>query len=186
MHCCKQRLEENMGLSSSLRRAVGYFDGSAPDVYNDDTVALPLEFVPHPEEPPDVRRLPHRGAAEFDEIYAEEEPIHRRRLGERAASPLALVCPPKVEFTLVSPVEFNDAQEIADRFRHQAAVICNLQGCEATLARRLVDFCSGLVYALDGSLQSLDDGLLLLAPSNVDLSSEAAAGYLAKGFFNQV
>ena len=175
-----------MGLSSSLRRAVGYFDGSAPDIYDDDTVALPLEFVPDPEGPPDRRRLSHRDAAGFDGIYAEAGPIHRRRVAERAASPLALVRPPKVEFTVISPAEFNDAQRIADRFRRQAAVICNLQGCEATLARRLVDFCSGLVYALDGSLQSLDDGLLLLAPTNVDLSSEAAAGYLQKGFFNQL
>ena len=115
-----------MVLSSSLRRAVGYFDGGAQAIYDQDTVALPLEFVPHPEEPPDVRRLPRRGAAEFDEIYA-EEPIQRRRVAERAASPMALVRPPQFEFCLVSPSEFNDAQQIADRFRRQAAVICNLQ-----------------------------------------------------------
>ena len=94
--------------------------------------------------------------------------------------------PPRAEFCLVSPAEFNDAQQIADRFRRQAAVICNLQSCETALARRLTDFCSGLVYALDGSLQRLDDGLLLLAPRDLELSSEAAAGFLEKGFFNQI
>ena len=76
-----------MGLSSSLRRAVGYFDGGAPDICDQDTVALPPEFVPHPEEPPDVRRLPRRGAAEFDEIYAAEEPTHRRRVAGAGRQP---------------------------------------------------------------------------------------------------
>jgi cell division inhibitor SepF len=84
------------------------------------------------------------------------------------------------------PQAFNDAQQIADRFRSDATVICDLQGCEAPLARRLSDFCSGLVYALQGSLERLDDRVLLLAPHDVELSGGAAADALAKAFFDQI
>jgi cell division inhibitor SepF len=175
-----------MTLGSSLRRAVGYFDSSAKDSYDDETITVPQEFRPYREEPPDVRRLRHEEAADYDEIYADAPRAYPRRGQERAANPLTLVRPPSAEFCLLAPAEFNDAQQIADRFRADAAVICNMQGCETALARRLTDFCSGLVYALDGSLQRLDDKVLLLAPRDLELSSEAAAGFLEKGFFNQI
>jgi cell division inhibitor SepF len=97
-----------------------------------------------------------------------------------------VVRPQAATFCLLSPQEFNDAQQIADRFRSDAAVICNLQGCEPALARRLTDFCSGLAYALEGSLERLDDRVLLLAPHDVELSGGAVAGLQAKAFFNQI
>ena len=81
--------------------------------------------------------------------------------------------PGNAQFCLLAPQQFNDAQQIADRFRAGAAVICNLQGCETTLAGRLADFCSGLAYALDGRLERLDDRILLLAPGTIALSHQA-------------
>jgi cell division inhibitor SepF len=174
-----------MSLGSSLRRAVGYFDGSAKDSYDDEPITVPQEFRSR-EEALDVRRLSREDAADYDEIYADAPPTYPRRGQERAASPLTLVRPHDAEFCLFAPEEFNDAQQIADRFRSDAAVICNMQGCETALAQRLTDFCSGLVYALDGRLQRLDEKVLLLAPRDLELSSEAAAGFLEKGFFNQI
>lgn len=175
-----------MTLSSSLRRAVGYFDGSAKDSYDDEAITVPQEFRSHREEALGVRRLSHDGAADYDEIYADAPPAYPQRGQERAANPLTLVRPHNAEFCLFAPEEFNDAQQITDRFRGDAAVIRDMQGCETALAQRLTDFCSGLVYALDGSLQRLDDKVLLLAPRDLELSSEAAAGFLEKGFFNQI
>jgi cell division inhibitor SepF len=98
----------------------------------------------------------------------------------------AVLGSPQAEVCLVVTHEFDDVQRIADRYRADVPVIANMQSCEARLATRLIDFCSGLTYALDGGLQRIDDRVFLLAPRNVDLSGEATAGVLERGFFNQV
>ena len=98
----------------------------------------------------------------------------------------ALVGLPQAEVYLVVTHEFEDARQIADKFRADIPVIANMQSCEAGLAARLIDFCSGLTYALGGGLQRLDDRVFLLAPRNVDLSSDGTDEFLEKGFVNQV
>ena len=98
----------------------------------------------------------------------------------------AVIGSPQAEVCLVMTHEFEDARQIADKFRADIPVIANMQGCETRLATRLIDFCSGLTYALGGSLQRLDDRVFLLAPSNVELSSDGADDFLEKGFVNQV
>jgi cell division inhibitor SepF len=174
-----------MGVGESLRRVVGYFSG-ADDGYDDEPITSLEQFERHYEERLDVRSRGRRRGADYDGIFGDESPAHLRRARERVARPFALARPPHTEFCLVVTQEFDDAQQIADRFRADTPVIINMQSCEAELAERLTDFCSGLTYALEGSLQRIDDKILLLAPRNVELSSEATAGFLKKGFFNQV
>ena len=87
---------------------------------------------------------------------------------------------------LVLPRSFNDAQQIADRFKEGVPVILNLQGCDQDLAKRLIDFGSGLTYALDGGMQRVADKVFLLTPRNVEVSAEERARLLERGgFFNQ-
>jgi cell division inhibitor SepF len=87
---------------------------------------------------------------------------------------------------LVLPRSFNDAQQIADRFKEGVPVILNLQGCDQELAKRLIDFGSGLTYALDGGMQRVADKVFLLTPRNVEVSAEERARMLERGgFFNQ-
>ena len=87
---------------------------------------------------------------------------------------------------LVVPRSFNDAQQIADRFKAQMPVIVNLQGADTELSKRLIDFASGLTYALDGSMQRVADRVFLLTPRNVELSAEERARALERGgFYNQ-
>ena len=81
--------------------------------------------------------------------------------------------------------EFDDAQQIADRLKADTPVIVNMQSCQPELAKRLTDFCSGLTYALEGSLQRIDEKILLLAPHNADLSGAPTTGHPESGFFNQ-
>ena len=87
---------------------------------------------------------------------------------------------------LVLPRSFNDAQQIADRFKDQVPVILNLQSADGELSKRLIDFASGLTYALDGSMQRVADKVFLLTPRNVELSAEERARAIDPGgFFNQ-
>jgi cell division inhibitor SepF len=86
---------------------------------------------------------------------------------------------------LVTPYSFNDAQEVADKFKQAVPVILNLQTTEAELAKRLIDFTSGLTYALEGGMQKIADKTFLLTPRNVEVSAEEKARLIEKGFFNQ-
>ena len=76
-------------------------------------------------------------------------------------------------------------KQIADRFKDMTPVILNLQGSDADLSKRLIDFASGLTYALDGGMQRIADKVFLLTPRNVEVSAEERARLIEKGFFNQ-
>ena len=86
---------------------------------------------------------------------------------------------------LVIPKSFNDAQQVADKFREGIPVILNLQGTETQLVMRMIDFASGLTYALDGGMQRIAEKVFMLTPRNVELSAEERARLIEKGFFNQ-
>jgi cell division inhibitor SepF len=73
---------------------------------------------------------------------------------------------PAGEPTTVRPRRFDQAQEVADRFKEGQPVIMNLEGTEREIARRLIDFASGLCYALDGSMEKVATGVYLLKPVN--------------------
>jgi cell division inhibitor SepF len=89
-------------------------------------------------------------------------------------------------FHLVHPHSFNDAQEVGDKFRQGHSVLMNLQSVEPELARRLVDFASGLAYGLAGSMQPVADKVFLVTPPGVQVSAEERRRLLEeRGFFNQ-
>ncbi len=90
-----------------------------------------------------------------------------------------------VEVNLIVPRSFNDAQQIADKFKASVPVILNLQTADTDLSKRLIDFASGLTYALDGGMSRIADKVFLLTPRNVEVSAEERARLLEKGFFNQ-
>ena len=86
---------------------------------------------------------------------------------------------------MVAPEGFEAAQTIADRLRAGAPVLVDLRGCDRQLAGRLTDFCSGLVYALEGTLQLVGREVLLLAPGHVDVSGDEASAVREPGFYNR-
>jgi cell division inhibitor SepF len=92
---------------------------------------------------------------------------------------------PQVRVHLVTPKNFNDAQTVADKFKDDTPVIINLQTSETELAKRLIDFASGLTYALDGGMQRVADKVFLLTPKNVEVSAEERQRLVDRGFFNQ-
>ena len=81
----------------------------------------------------------------------------------------------------MAPRAFNDAKQIADRFKAQIPVIINLQSADTELSKRLIDFASGLTYALDGSMQRVADKVFLLTPRDVELSAEERVRAIERG-----
>jgi cell division inhibitor SepF len=144
-------------------------------------------------ERPNVRRLtPRRRSQDFDDWTDSEADAPTRHAAparqSRAARPPieAVPSPSSVRVHLVLPRSFNDAQQIADKFKQSIPVILNLQGTDAELSKRLIDFTSGLTYALNGGMQRVADKVFLLTPRNVEVSAEQRAALLERGgFFNQ-
>ncbi len=135
---------------------------------------------------PNVRRLSaRRRRDDFDDIFAEDERGHEPRGARTTVLRPVSRSNGEVRVHLVVPKSFNDAQQVADRFKDSIPVILNLQGTETDLSKRLIDFASGLTYALDGGMQRIADKVFMLTPRNVEISAEERARLIEKGFFNQ-
>jgi cell division inhibitor SepF len=176
-----------MALRDTWQRALVYFglaedpDYREHDIYEPDTVSHGQE-TSAPRGSATVSRISERRRArdEIDDIFAEDEPAPSRG---RVLQPVGNGA--DVQVHLVTPHSFNDAQEVADRFKRSVPVILNLQATEGELAKRLIDFASGLTYALEGGMQKIAEKTFLLTPRNVEVSAEEKARLVEKGFFNQ-
>jgi len=182
-----------MSLGDLWSRTLVYFGiAEEDDAYfeDDQTYGAEESLEQSYRERPNVRRLtPRRRTQEFDdwtESSEAERPAQRGRSAPRAVRLEAVQDPNAVRVHLVLPRSFNDAQQIADRFKQQIPVILNLQNADAELSKRLIDFASGLTYALNGGMQRVADKVFLLTPRNVEVSAEQRAQLLERGgFFNQ-
>ncbi len=86
---------------------------------------------------------------------------------------------------VIEPRGFNDAQEVGDRVKCNQAVILNLQSSDKELRRRLIDFSSGLAYAMGGSMSRVADAVFLITPLNVQLSEEEKDRLEARGLYRR-
>ncbi|MDA8286568.1 MAG: cell division protein SepF [Actinomycetota bacterium] len=134
---------------------------------------------------PDVAVAPQgarRYTSEMADVAPVEQPRGIRPLPREPVDPSgpvavprprAVVAMPGAKVHVVAPARFSDAQEIGDRFRGGQPVIVNLQTSDDPgLARRMIDFCSGVTYALSGSMDKVADQVFLLTPNNVEVSAE--------------
>ena len=75
----------------------------------------------------------------------------------------------KQEVVLFRPNSFNDTSKAADDLRSRKAVIVNMENVDKAMARRVVDFLSGCVYALDGDVKKIAQSAYLFCPHNMDI-----------------
>jgi cell division inhibitor SepF len=181
-----------MAFRDTWHRTLVYFGLAEDEAYEDDYA----EPYPEPEveiqdsyrERPNVRRLSSRRRRdEFDDIFADEPGPERRTTalrpvgGGRGNGRNG----GDARFHFVAPKNFNDVQDVADKFKDSIPVILNLQGTDTDLSKRLIDFSSGLTYALDGGMQRIADKVFLLTPHGAELTAAERAELVEKGFFNQ-
>ena len=120
----------------------------------------------------------------YDDWYDDAEPWQDDQRSQ--ARRLGLVRAPEAQVEIVTPHEFEDAQTIADGIRADDLVLVDLRECAPALAARLTDFCSGLAYAVDGGLQLVSDGVVLVTPGWVDVSGDESASVRLPGFYNRL
>ncbi len=129
-------------------------------------------------EPAPVRRIPR------------SEPVHDVSVETRGEGIVRTIPTPRPVPSAASihksePKRFNEAREVADRFKDGVPVIMNLQSTEDSTARRLVDFASGLVYGRDGKIEMVANRVYLLTPADMEVSAEERERIAGGGFYNQ-
>src|SRR6476659_7170801 len=188
------RVRGHMALSDLWNSTLVYFgvrEEDWEDEYDDDGSAAHEDLEQVYSERPNVRRLSprRRPGSDFDDICAEEEPRGGGPVpirGGRNGGPVPQNGHRTAgQVSLVVPKSFHDAQKVADKLKSDVPVIINFQSADPELAKRLVDFASGLTYALDGSMQRVADRVFLLTPSSISVSAEDKALLMERGFFNQ-
>jgi cell division inhibitor SepF len=176
-----------MGFADVWNKTLVYFGIAEEEDWDEDGYVTDEDIQRSYAERPNVRRLAPRRRdrdREFDD-WTDPAPANEQTAVLRPRV-TAVPSPASVRVHLVIPRSFNDAQQIADKFKESIPVILNLQSSDQDLSKRLIDFASGLTYALDGGMQRVADKVFLLTPRNVEVSAEERARLLERGgFFNQ-
>ena len=119
-----------------------------------------------PGESASVRVLPSTSSNRVRAMSPAPEPVRARSVVRPVPAPSS------TRPHVVSPKSFNDAQEVGDWFRRRQPVIVNLQELDRDLARRLLDFSSGVAYGLGGTVERVASHVYLLSPVDVEISSD--------------
>ena len=167
-----------MSLWDNVKKfAQPYADDDYDDYDEDDEYADEYE---QPAEPP-ARRAPRRAPAPApaEEESEEQEdfgftPVPAASTGTGVSTGfngqvLNMNASNKQEVVLFRPGSFNDTSKAADDLRNRKAVIVNMENVDKAMARRVVDFLSGCVYALDGDVKKIAQSAYLFCPHNMDI-----------------
>jgi cell division inhibitor SepF len=124
---------------------------------DDPSRPSPRQVTPRDTDPVPVRR------GGFDDSSIQPRPVSGRQ--SSSVRTIGGPGPAQGEPHTVKAIRFNDIQEVANRFRDGNPVILNTEGCEDDVARRMIDFSSGLCYALHGKIEKVARGVYLLKPA---------------------
>lgn len=137
-------------------------NGAVPNAENGEVSRRvePLEVERRVEPPPTAR------AATVPQLRG------RAMTSPAPSASTAMVRPVEIQSDILLVEDFSDARALADRVRDKTPVVLDIRHIDSDLVRRIVDFSSGLIYALDGSMRKVGEGLVLVLPPRVTLSRD--------------
>jgi len=129
-----------------------------------------------------------------DEAYKDKEVNHLQskqptswfKSSKKIASLEEAKMEKKFKVFVIEPNTFENSQVIGDKFKSDIPVIVNLQNESQETSKRIIDFCSGLTYALNGSIEKVADKVFLITPYNVEVTSEEKELLREKGFYEEL
>lgn len=130
----------------------------------------------------DALGLGNENEEEEDNVYEytsereeEEEPeVEEKGLFGRRNKIVSMPQPQSVKMVITQPTGFDQSEDICNYLKEKKSIIVNLEYVNKDVARRIVDFLSGAVHALDGHIQKVSNSIFLIAPVNYDISSDLA------------
>ena len=143
-----------MGIFDEFKRLAHPYEDEEVDDFDDFDV--PARTPERRERPERVERAPRS-----ENSYVEDDRRSNKVVNIRAATQLQVV--------LVKPEKFEDASAIADHLREKRTVVLNLESTNKEIARRLLDFLSGVAYANEGKIKKVAISTYIITPYNVDI-----------------
>ena len=106
----------------------------------------------------------------------EEEPeeVEEKGLFGRKSKVVSMPQPQQIKMVITQPTSFERSEEICNYLKEKKSIIVNLEYVNKDVARRIVDFISGGVHALDGHIQKVSNAIFLVAPVNYEIASDLA------------
>ena len=141
-----------MGIGDKIRAAFGIDD----EEFEEDELMVE-------DEEEEVVPVENTFKADFTQAVATPAPVKKERS-------VSLSSIPRLQVVLVKPERFEEASDIADSLNAKKTVVLNLESASKEVARRLVDFLSGVAYANQGNVQKIANSTFLITPYNVDIS----------------
>ena len=111
---------------------------------------------------------------ELDDDKEEEEVEERGFFGSKKSKIVNMPQVQSVKMVITQPTSFDQSEEICNYLKEKKSIIVNLEYVNKDVARRIIDFLSGAVHALDGHIQKVSNSIFLLAPVNYDIESDLA------------
>ena len=160
------------------------YEDEYSDMPEDEVTSAPPQRAPEPRaEPSNVRRIAPAPSTRPLGGGGSMSQGDRDRSGNERTRNVRPVRSGTVHVT--TPTTFNDVEEVGERFRGGVPVIMNLASASEGVAKRMLDFASGLIYGLDGRIERVGDRVFLLTPAGTDVSTEERERLSERGFFNQ-
>lgn len=119
---------------------------------------------------------------EVEKIFKNKETTHEE--GKKIREPKESTQLPKrgkivnihtttqLKVVVVQPITFEDSKEIADHLKTKKPIVVNLENIDREVAKQIIDFLSGAVYALDGNIQRISNGIFLIVPYNMGIMGD--------------
>ena len=153
-----------MGIFDELKRMAHPFEDDDDDFEEYEAVAPRAterreRSIERYERPERIERAPRNDS--YSNVTSLEEERRNKVVNIRAATQLQVV--------LVKPEKFEDASAIADHLREKRTVVLNLESTNKEIARRLLDFLSGVAYANEGKIKKVAISTYIITPYNVDI-----------------
>lgn len=108
------------------------------------------------------------------EVEEEEETEEKGFFGKKFGRVVSMPQPQQVRMVITQPTSFEQSEEICNYLKEKKSIIVNLEYVNKDVARRIVDFISGAVHALDGHIQKVSNAIFLVAPVNYEIASDLA------------
>lgn len=108
------------------------------------------------------------------EVEDDEEPEKKGFFGGKISKVVSMPQPQQVRMVITQPTSFEQSEEICNYLKEKKSIIVNLEYVNKDVARRIVDFISGAVHALDGHIQKVSNAIFLVAPVNYEIASDLA------------
>ena len=121
----------------------------------------------------EIKKLAHPGYDDEDDDFDTfEEPVRKEVFEDRRNKVVNIHATTQLKVVLVKPERFENASEIADHLKDKRTVVLNLESTNKDVARRLVDFLSGVAYAGEGKIKKVAANTYIITPYHVELEGD--------------